>query len=183
MREITSLRIRILGDDVLRRKSRAVRHITGFHRDLLSKMAQMMYESSGIGLAAPQVGVNENMIVADIGSGLYKLINPRIIKREGSLALEEGCLSVPGVCIKVKRAKKVKVVALDENGKHIEIEAENVLACVLQHEIDHLKGKLIVDYASFLEKVKMKRALAELRKRFKDEELPKSETKSCKLQL
>ena len=179
----TTLKIRLFGDLALRKKSVEVKHVAQSHREILSKMSRLMYESSGIGLAAPQVGINEAMIVVDMGSGLYKLINPKIIKRQGSQALEEGCLSVPGVCIRVKRAKKVLVEALNDSGKPVKIEAEDLLACVLQHEMDHLKGKLIVDYASFLEKIKIKRKLLELKQRYKDEELPESETKSCKLQL
>jgi peptide deformylase len=123
------------------------------------------------------------MIVVDIGSGLYKLINPKVVKKEGSQSMEEGCLSVPGICIKVKRAKKVSIAAQDEFGRNVTIEAEDLLACVFQHEIDHLRGKLIVDYASFLNRLKMSGKLEELKKKAKDEKLPESEAKSCKLQL
>ncbi|MDP2923871.1 MAG: peptide deformylase [Candidatus Omnitrophota bacterium] len=180
----TRLKIRLFGEPVLRKKSIPVKQITSFQRDILSKMAQLMYEVQGIGLAAPQVGINEAMIAVDIGSGLYKLINPKIIRKEGSQIMEEGCLSVPGVYIKVKRAKKVKIAAEDEWGKPVTIEAEGLLACVLQHEIDHLKGRLIVDYASFFEQLKMRKKLAELKKKMEtDEELSESKTKSCKLQL
>ena len=179
----TAFKIRIYGDTVLRKKARMVSKITQAHREALSKMAQVMYGGSGIGLAAPQVGINEMMIVVDIGSGLYKLINPKIITKEGTQALEEGCLSVPGVCIKVERAKRIVVQALDDCGKEIKIEAENLFACVLQHEIDHLKGKLIVDYASFLDKIRIKKKLVELRRMAQNEKMSESETKSCKLQL
>jgi len=134
-------------------------------------------------LAAPQLGIAEAMIVADIGSGLYKLVNPKILKKEGRQVLEEGCLSIPGLCIKVKRARKVVVAAQDEFAKPLTIEAQDLLACVLQHEIDHLKGKMIPDYASFFEKLKIKRKLAELKKRSEDEGMPESKTKSCQLQL
>ena len=179
----TELRIRLFGDPALRRKAKQISRLTQRHRDVLSKMAQLMYEQSGIGLAAPQVAISESMIVADVGSGLYKLVNPKVVQKEGTQALEEGCLSIPGICIKVKRAKKVKVKALDESGKEIEIDAEGVLACVLQLEIDHLIGKVIVDYASFFDKVKIKNKLEELKKKYKNEKLPESVTKSCKLQL
>ncbi|MCX5701833.1 MAG: peptide deformylase, partial [Candidatus Omnitrophica bacterium] len=97
----TALKIRLFGDPVLRKKAKAVNQVTEVHRNILSEMARLMYASSGIGLAAPQVGINERMIVADIGSGLYKLINPKIVKKEGHQILEEGCLSIPGICIKV----------------------------------------------------------------------------------
>ncbi|MDD5165778.1 MAG: peptide deformylase [Candidatus Omnitrophica bacterium] len=179
----TTLKIKLFGDPVLRKKSKQVREVTGVHRDILAKMARLMYEQSGIGLAAPQIGINETMIVVDAGSGLYKLINPQIVSSKGSQAIEEGCLSVPGICIKVKRAKKIIVKARDENSRAISIEAEDLLACVLQHEIDHLRGKLIVDYASFLDKLKIKNKLKELEERLHSEKLPKQETKSCKLQL
>jgi len=179
----TELRIRLFGDPVLRKKAKPVKKITDYHRDVLSAMSRLMYTDSGIGLAAPQVGVNETMIVVDIGSGLYKLINPKVVKKEGSQVTEEGCLSVPGICIKVRRARKVLVTALDESGEPVSIEAADLFACVLQHEIDHLKGKLIVDYASFFEKVRIKRKLKALRERYSHEKLSQSETKSCKLQL
>jgi peptide deformylase len=179
----TRLKIRIFGDPALRKKAHPVKRISPAHRDILSQMASLMYAGSGIGLAAPQVGIAEAMIVADIGSGLYKLINPQILKKSGRQINQEGCLSVPDICIKVKRANKVLVEALDEEGRKVSIEAEGLLACVLQHEIDHLQAKLIVDYASFFEKLKMRKKLAALKKRSKDEELSESERKSCQLQL
>jgi len=121
-----------------------------------------MYEGDGIGLAAPQAGINEMLIVVDIGSGLYKLVNPRVVESSGRQVNQEGCLSVPGICIKVRRANKVKIKAQDEYGKPLNIEAEGLLACVLQHEIDHLKGRLIVDYASLLERLKIGKTLKKL---------------------
>ncbi|MDI6606178.1 MAG: peptide deformylase [Candidatus Omnitrophota bacterium] len=165
----TALRIRVFGDPVLRKKAKLVSRVTGAHRDILSQMSRLMYDASGIGLAASQVGISECLIVVDIGSGLYKLINPRVVKKKGRQKIEEGCLSVPGVCIKVSRAKEVVVEALDEEGKPVVIEAKDLLACALQHEIDHLKGKLIVDYAGFLDKLKIKRRLRQLKKGLKDE--------------
>ncbi len=181
MKEI-GLRIRLFGDPELRKKAKRVKEVAQEHRDILSGMSRLMYASSGIGLASSQVGVDCAMIVVDIGQELYKLINPKIIKKEGLQVLEEGCLSVPGVCIKVKRAKMVVVQALNESGKLINLKAENLLACVLQHEIDHLKGKLIVDYTSFFDKLKITKKLEQLKKR-SESELSESEAKSCKLQL
>ena len=169
----TKLKIKVFGDAVLRKIAKPVARITDEHRRLLNQMAAVMYDDSGIGLAAPQIGQSLQLIVVDIGEGLYKLINPKIFKRLGKQSISEGCLSVPGVCIKVKRAKAVWVQALDENGRPIEIQAKNLFACVLQHEIDHLKGKLIIDYASFLEKIRMKKKLTAL----------KTTVKLCKLQL
>ncbi len=169
----TKLKIKIFGDSVLRKIAKPVGRITEQHRQILKQMANAMYDDSGIGLAAPQVGLSVQLIVVDIGDGLYKLVNPKIVKKQGRQSISEGCLSVPGVCIKVKRAKQVWVQAQEENGNLVEIEAKDLFACVLQHEIDHLKGKLIVDYASFLEKLRIKRKLALLRKN----------VKACKLQL
>lgn len=181
--EKTGLDIKVFGEEVLRKKAKQVRQVTKEHQDILSRMAQVMYDSAGIGLAAPQVGISLAMIVVDIGNGLYKLINPRIIRRRGSQCLEEGCLSVPGVCIKVKRAETVCVEALDQYGKVQRIEAEGLLACVFQHEIDHLEGRLIVDYAPFWQRTKIRRQLEALKRKSKNEGMPEPETESCKLQL
>ena len=167
----TGLKIRTLGSPVIRQRSKPVEKVNDNHRAAMSQMAQLMYDAGGIGLAAPQVGISQSMIVVDIGSGLYKLINPKIAKRKGSQVNQEGCLSVPGICIKVKRSRDVVVRALDENGEPLTIEATGLLSCVLQHEMDHLRGKLIVDYASLIEKVKLASKIRELKK------------KSCLLQL
>lgn len=169
----TKLKIRVFGDPVLRKKAKFINRITSEHSRILNQMAAAMYEGEGIGLAAPQVGISEQLIVVDIGEGLYKLINPRVVKRQGTQAISEGCLSVPGICIKVKRAKRVWVEARDENNQPLKIEANDLFACVLQHEIDHLKGKLIIDYASLLERLRIKRKLKAL----------KTGVKTCKLQL
>jgi len=179
----TALRIRLFGDPALRRKTELVHKVTDSHMYALSSMAQLMYKGAGIGLAAPQAGLNEAMIVVDIGSGLFKLINPKVVSMKGIQVLSEGCLSIPGICIKVKRAKKILVHALDEFGKPVDIQADDLLACVLQHEIDHLKGKLIVDYASFFEKLKIKNKLAVLRKRSKIELTKDAEPNICQVQL
>jgi peptide deformylase len=183
MDKIEELRIRVYGDPVLRQKAEQVKVVTDRHRKILSKMAQLMYDGEGIGLAAPQAGIKESMIVVDIGKGgLYKLINPRVVKVRGAQKNQEGCLSVPGVCIKIKRANKITVKAMDNEGKPLTIEAEGLLACVFQHEIDHLKGKLIIDYASFIEKIKMKSVLESLKAKARENEESAS-LKACKLQL
>lgn len=164
---VTRLKIKLFGDPVLRKKAKLISKVSEEHREILNLMAKSMYEDSGIGLAAPQVGVSAQLIVIDIGEGLYKLVNPRIIKKQGKQTIQEGCLSVPGICIKVKRAKTVWVQALDEFNQSVEFVAKDLFACVLQHEIDHLKGKLIVDYASFLEKLRIKKKLAKLKEKVK----------------
>jgi peptide deformylase len=153
------LKIRIYGDSVLSKVAKPVLKITPEHRELLSRMAQLMYEVSGVGLAANQIGVRESMFVADVGSGLYKLINPKIVRLEGAQVMEEGCLSVPGIAVKIKRAKKVKLQALNESGEPVLIEAEDLLARVFQHELDHLNGILIINRASLLERMRLKKKL------------------------
>jgi peptide deformylase len=173
----TELKIRTVGDPVLRKKAKKISRIGPDHAGTLSRMARLMYASKGIGLAAPQVGLNQCMIVVDIGNGLYKLINPRIVSRAGRQSTEEGCLSVPGVYVKIKRAKRVCLEALDENGKPLKIEANDLLACVFQHEIDHLEGKLIIDYASLLKRLELKKKL----KNLTNEKLPESENQHSRL--
>jgi len=105
MKEIAP-RIRLFGDPVLRKRSKPVHKVTDEHRHALSSMAHLMYAGAGIGLAAPQVGFTDAMIVVDIGSGLYKLVNPKVAGKKGTQALSEGCLSLPGICIKVNAQKK-----------------------------------------------------------------------------
>lgn len=177
------LKIKIYGSEILRKRAVSVKTPGPGHRELLSAMARFMYANSGVGLAAPQVGVGESLITVDIGTGLYKLINPRIIRREGSQAIEEGCLSLPGVSVKVKRAGKVTVKALDHDFNPVTITAEGLLACVFQHEIDHLKGRMIVDYASLLDKMRMKKKLLELYRRSGNDKLPEPGTKQREMYL
>lgn len=157
----TELKIRLFEDIILRDKAQPVKEVTEYHRGVLSAMARLMYEVSGLGLAAPQIGISAAMIVVDAagGSGLYKLINPKIVRQEGQFIMEEGCLSLPGVGVRVKRAKKITVEAQDDSGKQVFIEAEDLLACVFQHEVDHLNGILIIDHASLPEKAVIKKKL------------------------
>lgn len=168
---------------MLRKRTRPVRQITEGHRRILSEMARLMYKVGGVGLAAPQVGINESMCVVDTGGSLYKLVNPKITRRKGTQAREEGCLSIPGVFVKVKRAKKVTLCAQDEFGKKIKIEAEDLLACAFQHELDHLEGRLIIDYASLVGKLKFKGRLKELKRKAGDEGLSEPQAESGKVQL
>ena len=179
----TALKIRVYGDSILRSRAALVKSVDAGSRQILSSMAVTMYEGNGVGLAAPQVGISQQLIVVDIGSGLYKLVNPRIIRRQGTQVTQEGCLSVPGICINVKRAMKVWLKALDENGKFVDIQAEGLLACVFQHEIDHLKGKMIVDYAKLFDKVKMKKKLAALESKAKENAACQPLKKQCRLKI
>jgi len=119
-------------------------------------MLVTMYQFAGIGLAAPQIGILKNLVVADIGEGPVRLANPVILEAKGKEKIEEGCLSIPGISVIINRPRKIIVSGLNEEGKTIEFKAQGLLARVLQHEIDHLNGKLIIDYLSLLEKFKFK---------------------------
>jgi peptide deformylase len=139
--------IRILGEKVLRRKAKDVEKINAVILQLLNDMADTMYHNKGIGLAANQIGELKKLVVIDIGDGLIKLINPRIMKREGREVCTEACLSIPGMQGEVARAISVVVKAIDEEGKHLELDGTGLLARVFQHEIDHLNGRLFIDTA------------------------------------
>lgn len=132
-------------------------------RQLVADMAETMYEAPGIGLAATQVNVHRRVVVIDVTedrSGLMVLINPEILERRGEQVCEEGCLSVPGVYEKVSRAEWVHVRALNEKGESYEIETDGLLAVCIQHEIDHLDGKVFVEYLSPLKLNRIKAKLA-----------------------
>ncbi len=147
------LEIKEYGEPVLREKAIPVKRITPEILNLIKGMAETMYTDSGVGLAAPQVGVSKRIILVDgEEDGLIVLINPMIIQSEGEVVEEEGCLSVPGIYSKVKRSSKVTVKALNENGDSIEITKEGLTARALQHEIDHLDGILFVDRIGRMER-------------------------------
>jgi peptide deformylase len=133
-------------------------------RSLIDDMAETMYAAPGIGLAATQVDVHKQLIVMDVSETkdqLLVLINPEIIESSGQIECEEGCLSVPGIYEKVSRAEKIRVKALDRDGNSFEFDAEGLLAICVQHEMDHLKGKVFVEYLSPL---KQERIVKKLRK-------------------
>jgi len=147
------LEIKEYGEPVLRGKALPLKEITPEILNLIKDMAETMYTDSGVGLAAPQVGVSKRIIIIDgEEDGLIVLINPMIVKSEGEVVEEEGCLSVPGIYSKVKRSSKVTVKALNENGDPIEITKEALTARALQHEIDHLDGILFVDRIGRMER-------------------------------
>ena len=158
------LMIKKFPDPFLRKKASKVLKVTAQEKEILSEMARVMYLSQGVGLAALQVGINKQLAVIDVGNGLFKLVNPVIIKREGREVLEEGCLSVPGINVKVGRAKSVTVNFMDEDGNVRQFHADGLLARALQHELDHLAGILIVDYLNPVKKILLKRALGKKRK-------------------
>ncbi len=134
-----------VGDDTLRKISRPIKEIDKRTKQLLDDMAETMYASEGVGLAAPQVGVLRRMVVIDVGEGLIELINPEIISTEGSMVNAEGCLSIPGRRGTVERPEKVVVRALNRKGREVELTGTGLLAMALCHEIDHLDGILYTD--------------------------------------
>ena len=146
------LDIRVLGDPILRKATTPVEEVTDDIRSLISDMFDTMYAAEGIGLAAPQVGRTERITVMDVEGKKFALINPQIIEREGTQRGEEGCLSIPDIFGEVTRSSRVIVRALNENGEQIEAEGTELLARCMQHEIDHLDGKLFIDYLSMLKR-------------------------------
>ena len=132
-------------------------------RTLVDDMAETMYAANGIGLAATQVNVHERVIVIDLSDTRRELrvfINPELIAKSGQVEGEEGCLSVPGIYDRVTRAERVTVRALDRDGKTFELEADGLLAICIQHEMDHLMGKVFVEYLSGLKRTRIKTKLA-----------------------
>ncbi len=143
--------IRTLGDECLNKVCKEVKEVTPRTLELIDDMFETMYEANGVGLAAPQVGVLKRICVIDVSMEGEEpdpilLINPRIVESSGEQVGNEGCLSVPGKTGVVKRANYVKVVAFNENMEQFEIEGTELLARALQHEIDHLDGKVYVDF-------------------------------------
>jgi peptide deformylase len=139
------LEIKLVDSPVLRQVAEPVAKVTKRTVKLLRDMEETMYAAKGIGLAAPQIGVSQRLIVIDIGEGPLHLVNPEIIGREGSQIDTEGCLSVPDVWGYVDRSERIVVSALDLHGKPTRLEADGLLARALQHEIDHLDGILFID--------------------------------------
>lgn len=150
-------------DPRLHIRASAVAVVDDSIRQLVKDMAETMYEAPGIGLAATQVDVHKRVVVIDVSedrSDLMVFINAEIVERDGEQVCEEGCLSVPGIYEKVTRAERVKVKALNEKGESFELEAEGLLAVCIQHELDHLDGKVFVEYLSQLKLTRIKSRLA-----------------------
>lgn len=160
-----TLDIRVLGDPILRQDTKPVAEVTDELRQLIEDMFITMYAAEGIGLAAPQVGRTERLAVVDVEGAKYALINPEILTREGSARAEEGCLSIPDVFGEVERPQRITVRALDAEGRQFELAADELLARAIQHEVDHLHGKLFIDYLGVF---KRRSALAQWEKLKKD---------------
>lgn len=154
-------------EPLLKQTATDVANIDGQVDEVLRDMAETMYAAPGVGLAAPQVGVGERMIVVDVdgenpGKHLLKLINPVIVEREGTILWEEGCLSVVDYTAEVKRSARILLEAWTVDQQQVRIEADGLLAVALQHELDHLDGKLFIDRISALKRDSYKRKVRRL---------------------
>ena len=147
------LDIRVLGDPVLRKPTKPVTTITDELRKLIADMFETMYAAEGIGLAAPQVGRAERLAVVDVDGAKFTQINPSVLSTEGEIEkAEEGCLSIPDIYGDIDRPATVTIRAMDENGNEYEATGSELLGRCFQHEIDHLDGKLFIDYLSPLKR-------------------------------
>lgn len=152
-------------DERLRKIAKPVTAFTPELQTIIDDMIETMYEQNGIGLAATQVNVHEQIIVIDVSedrSNVYVIINPEVISQEGETGIEEGCLSIPDCRGFVPRAEKIKIKALDRNGNPYQIDADELLAICIQHEMDHLKGKLFVDYLSPLKRQRIEQKMKKM---------------------
>lgn len=149
-------------DERLRTVAEPVEKVDGAIKKIVKDMFETMQDESGIGLAATQVNIHKRIVVMDVSEKQDSprvFINPEIVEKSGTTVSEEGCLSVPGNYAKVERAEKVTVRALDENGKSFDLDADGLLAICIQHELDHLKGVLFVDYLSPLKRQRIRKKL------------------------
>jgi len=154
-------------DERLRTRAQPVEVVNGEIKQLVSDMFETMYAAPGIGLAATQVDVHRRIIVIDTSEDKNSplcLINPEILSRQGEQQYEEGCLSVPGFYEPVIRADQIRVKALDKEGKEFELDADGLLAVCIQHEMDHLQGKLFVDYLSEMKRSRIRKKLVKQQK-------------------
>ena len=162
------LKIRKIGDPILKKKCKPVEEITPDIKQLITDMFETMYAAPGAGLAASQVGVPVRICVIDIKPEGKRepivLINPKIVSKTGKVLDEEGCLSLPGIVAKVRRFSDVKVEAVDHRGFPVSVSGRGILSKALQHELDHLDGKLFIDNLSWLVKQKLKREIKKKRK-------------------
>jgi peptide deformylase len=160
----TKLKIHKWPDKILTKQSAKIERPDQDIKEILDQMYILMKASDGVGLAANQVGLAMQLIVIEAGGEIYKLINPKIIKREGSITLQEGCLSFPGIELEVKRSRKIFIEALDQKGKPVSLKPEGVLAVVFQHEIDHINGVTFIDRVSFWQRLKISLKLKKIKK-------------------
>ncbi|WP_225501461.1 peptide deformylase [Vibrio vulnificus] len=166
------LQVLTFPDDRLRTVAKPVEKVTPEIQKIVDDMIETMYDEEGIGLAATQVDIHQRIVVIDISESRNEpkvLINPEILEKRGEDGIEEGCLSVPGARALVPRAAEVTVKALDRDGNEFTLEADDLLAICIQHELDHLQGKLFVDYLSPLKRKRIQDKLAKI-KRFNEKQ-------------
>lgn len=157
--------IRIYPDPILKKKAQPIENIDGRVKDIADRMAEVMYANKGIGLAAPQIGIPNQIIVVDIGEGRRAFINPEIIEGGGESLMQEGCLSLPTIEVPMNRMERILVRTWDLNGKEVSLELFGFSARVYQHEIDHLKGVLIIHHISRLKReLLIKRMVKDLKR-------------------
>ncbi|MBU1701581.1 MAG: peptide deformylase [Candidatus Eisenbacteria bacterium] len=167
---MSKLRVHLYGDPVLRQKAEPIEQITDEIRQLAEDMLVTMYEEEGIGLAAPQVGRSIRLLVVDpqavdeTAPGAMAFINPETTESSGEWTYDEGCLSIPGIVAEIKRPEKVRVHYFDTNGEERHETFDGMMARVLQHEMDHLEGKLFVDYLSPMRRALIMKKLREISK-------------------
>ena len=164
---MTRLTILEFPDPRLRTRASPVAAVDGPLRELIGDMLETMYAAKGIGLAATQVNVHKRVLVTDVSEGRNEprvFINPEILSREGAETSQEGCLSVPGYYDEVERAARIRVRALDRDGKSFEEDLDGLLAICVQHEIDHLDGRLFVDYLSEMKRQRVRKKLEKERR-------------------
>ena len=159
------LEILIYPDTQLRKIASPVANVDGKTAKFVDNMLETMYDAPGVGLAATQVGVHSRIVVIDVSDEAdspLTLINPKILEFDGEAETQEGCLSIPEIYETIKRPASVRVAAIDRNGEPFEIETDGLLACCIQHEIDHLDGKLFVDYLSPLKRNRIRKKMIKM---------------------
>ncbi|MDE0161673.1 MAG: peptide deformylase [Acidimicrobiaceae bacterium] len=152
--------IRIIGDPVLRRRAAAVADVDATLVRIVEGMVETMHAAEGVGLAAPQIGVQKRLFVWDLGDGPRAIVNPQIVESDGEWVYDEGCLSVPGLSWEIVRPKQVHVIGRDLDGNEVSVEADEIEARLFQHELDHLDGTLLIER---LDEATRKAALRTLR--------------------
>ncbi len=159
------LRIHTWPEAILQKRCKRLEKVDDNARKLLYDMLALMRVGGGAGLAANQAGLDLSLVVIEVGNNIFKLVNPRIVKREGRIIFREGCLSFPGLELDIKRSNKVWVEALDEKGEPFKIEAEGVLAVVFQHEIDHIEGVTFIKRIPFWKRLLVSGKLNKIKRR------------------
>jgi peptide deformylase len=164
----TKLRIHIWPERIIRQKCRKVNRVDKQIQKLLDEMYVLMKSLKGVGLAANQAGLDISLVVVEAEDRVFKLVNPKIVKKEGKINFKEGCLSFPGLELEITRSDKAWVFALNEKGEPLELETEGVLAVIFQHEIDHVNGILFIDRLPIWQRVKIYPQLKKIKRGVRD---------------